>query len=710
MHDVVTLAAPRQVHLAGVIGTRLIASEAARLLAMDEGKLLGGYRHRPGSHPWIGEHVGKWLHAASLMVLNHHDPALTAKLSRVAKGLMETQEADGYLGTYEPGVRFSLKPERDWDVWSHKYCLIGLMAYYDTTGDPDALAVCRKAADLLIKTFGEGGILIQDAGTHMGMASTSVLEPIVQLYNHTGERKYLDFGKQIVASYDDPRASHLIADLNAHHAVDQAANGKAYEMLSNLVGLVELARATGDKSYLDPVLTAWNDIAAKRLYITGTGSAREHWTHDGVLPNNDSTGETCVTVTWMQLNLQLLRLTGNPKYADQVERSAYNHLLGAQKEDGDEWCYYMPLNGRRNPSAEITCCASSGPRGVALLLTYAYATRPDGVDVNLYGASTFSGPIQLRQESGFPFSPDVSLSVTGANKDAKLLRLRIPAWAQGAQASLNGRPVSGAAPGQYLTLKRQWRAGDKVQLHLPITPRVVVGTGNNKGLKAVMSGPLVYALAGDLAEKAALGTGKLTLSASGRVTVSGRTYSGRVKLTLRPFFEVGANHEPYRVWMHTPATLPHNTSLFAGARESQSRQGNVSASFADGDASSYVVTYNNQRAATDWFAVELDRPVEISRIIFNHGQCFHDGGWFDTSGAKPTVQIKRTATSDWVTVGTLQSYPMTDAVHAPDLKNGQAFELVIPRQKVIGIRVIGTPSHGDNPAQNFASCAELSAR
>jgi hypothetical protein len=120
---------PAAVEITGLLGERIRAHTFARIMTIDEEVLLGGFRSRPGSHPWIGEHVGKWLHAASLLWLSSQDPSLREKITRVAKGLIATQGDDGYLGTYVPDQRFGLYRDADWDVWVHKYCLIGLRSY-----------------------------------------------------------------------------------------------------------------------------------------------------------------------------------------------------------------------------------------------------------------------------------------------------------------------------------------------------------------------------------------------------------------------------------------------------------------------------------------------------------------------------------------------------------------------------------------------------
>ena len=220
--------------------------------------------------------------------------------------------------------------------------------------------------DLLIATFPAKRSILA-AGTHRGMAATSVLEPVVLLYRATGDARYLDFARYIVRSWNEPGGPKILATLLARKGVDKTANGKAYEMLSNLVGLCELYRATGDEQFLRAVRNAWQDIVDNRLYVTGSASAGEYFRGDHELPNGAEANicETCVTVTWMQLNLQLLRLTGEAKYGDEFERSLYNHLAAAQNPQGDNWCYYTPLEGRKRYDKQITCCHSSGPRGMA---------------------------------------------------------------------------------------------------------------------------------------------------------------------------------------------------------------------------------------------------------------------------------------------------------------------------------------------------------
>jgi DUF1680 family protein len=739
--DALHLLPPASVQIGGLLGERFIRSEKNRLLRVDEEELLDGFRHRPGKHPWIGEHVGKWLHAATLAWANTGDPALRAKLDRVARELIKTQEPDGYLGTYAPAQRFGLYPGADWDVWSHKYCLIGLLTYYQYTGSKEALDACRRIGDLLINTFGPGRKSIISAGTHMGMAATSVLEPVVLLYRATGDARYLDFAKYIVGAWEEPGGPHILSSLRQYRSVRRVANAKAYEMLSNLAGLCELYRATGDRQYLDAVLIAWNDIAQNRLYITGSGSSGEVWQDDFHLPNGEGASicETCVTVSWEQLNLHLLRLLGEPRFADQLERTVYNHLLGAQKPTGDDWSYYTPLVGRKPYDSSTNCCHSSGPRGVALLPAYVYSTTADGVNVNLFTPSratvplSSGGSVRIVQQTQYPLDGTVNLTVTpqgGAKTFA--LRLRVPAWTPKASVAINGRAAQVAAkPGGWAVLQRTWKPGDRVTFDMEIPARLIPGDHGNAGLAAVMYGPIVLAadeahnpgmkpitraaLAEDDPAKFKLRRDEGESAADVPVfTTEGRALtdiSQPASLRLVPYYAAGQDGSRFAVWLRRAGAqeAAGSGSLLAFAEESRSRQGNQPGSITDDDPDSFCVTFDGGRQDEDWYAVTLEKPVTINRVVFAHGHIFHDGGWFDTSGGKPRVQVRRTKDGPWEDIATLDAYPVTDAVHPPDLRDGQKFSARFPAVMVWGVCISGKPACGDNPTQVFSSCGELQA-
>lgn len=505
---------PSDVRLQGYLGTRVTNNWRNRLLQVDEAELLAGFRQRPGRQAWIGEHVGKWLHAASLAWANCGDAALRAKLDRVVTELLKTQEPDGYLGTYVAEKRFGLYQGSDWDVWVHKYNLIGLLTYHRHTGRAEALAACRKIGDLLVNTFGPGKKSILAAGTHVGMAATSVLEPMALLHRATGEGRYLEFARYLVGAWDEPNGPRILASLRAEKAVNRVANSKAYEMLSNLVGLCELARVTGDRQYLEPAVTAWEDVVANHLYLTGSASQGEHFHAPHQLPNapNANVAETCVTTTWIQLCAQLLRLTGEARYGAELERSYYNHLAAAQRPDGAQWCYFTSLEGTKPYGGSTNCCLSSGPRGMALAPLHAIMKENggsgSGLAVNLLesGQATVEvggRRVRVEAQSEFPQSGSLTVTLRLERPQAFPLRIRIPAWASDMvyrETDAKGEVLSsgkGLEPGrEWLALPekpREWRDGDRVQVHFGFGPRLVRGEHTNQGRAALAWGPLVLA-------------------------------------------------------------------------------------------------------------------------------------------------------------------------------------------------------------------------
>jgi hypothetical protein len=578
------------------------------------------------------------------------------------------------------------------------------------------------------------------------MASTSVMEPMVLLYRATGDKRYLDFAEYIVTAWDEQGGPRVLTALLGGASVDKVANGKAYEMTSNLVGLCELYRVTGKKPYLDAVLNAWKDISAHRLYITGSGSSHELWQADFHFPDDSGAQicETCVTVTWMQLNMELLRLLGEARFAEELEKTLYNHLLGAQEPTGDDWSYYTPLVGRKPYESVTTCCHSSGPRGVALAPEFLYAATQDGVAVNVFGASsatvplTVGGDVHIEQKTNYPLDGKIELAITpnGVTKPFTL-RLRPPVWASKLTVAVNQTSVPVKRDGSgYIAIARSWSPGDVVTCDIAMTPRIVLGDHENADRMAILYGPL--ALAADRAhnpnsglnveniapatEKAdefkLRGTTGPGAAATPMFETDGVTFTGdsaapkrtNCTLALTPYSAAGGDKAPICVWLKRPAEFkPTPQSLVIGATESRSRKGNQPGSIVDGDATSFAVTFDGAKPVEDWFAVAVARPVTIRRVVFVHGQLFHDGGWFDASAGKPKIQIQRAKDGPWEDLAQLDAYPATTATAPTGLKGFDKFTVECPPTPVVGIRVVGKPSSGDNPAQAFSSCAEISA-
>ncbi|MBM3493087.1 MAG: hypothetical protein FJX72_02010, partial [Armatimonadetes bacterium] len=222
--------------------------------------------------------------------------------------------------------------------------------------------------------------------------------------------------------------------------------------------------------------------------------------------------ETCCSVAWMALTADVLRLTGDPLAADELELTLWNQALAAQHPSGS-WCTYdTPLNGVRAPSyqqitfqyrpgsPELNCCSVNSPRTLGMLSEWAVTSCADGVAVSFYGPCEVVVPLgdkrrlRLTQKTAYPADGRIRLNVEGDGK-ATTLTLRIPGWSAKSSVKVNGKPCSEPVrPGSYLTLKRKWAKGDTVDLEFDMSPRLTLGEGPDRGGKvAIHRGPLLLA-------------------------------------------------------------------------------------------------------------------------------------------------------------------------------------------------------------------------
>jgi DUF1680 family protein len=246
-------------------------------------------------------------------------------------------------------------------------------------------------ADLLIDTYGVGKADITQNGTRRGISSTTLLESIMMLYERTEEKHFLKFAEHIVECSERASGLRLMNSMLQKQDVSGPGDGKAYQLMANLLGYLLLYKHTGDNKYLLSVENGWENIRDQHLYVTG-GPWSRHMSYNGntecfALTKDFAPGEavveTCSNTTWIQLNLHLLELTGKSKYAVEVERAILNALLAAQFNEGIDWCYFTKANQDFRPfQSEITCCASSGPRALEMFSYYLIGEVDGGIALN----------------------------------------------------------------------------------------------------------------------------------------------------------------------------------------------------------------------------------------------------------------------------------------------------------------------------------------
>lgn len=498
--------------IGGFVGEKIDLCIDHRVMVQDIERLIVPFRLRNDEFwGFRSEFWGKWFTSAMLGYGYTPTPAHRSIIDKAVKELLLTQTADGYIGTYPDEHHL-----KDWDIWGRKYVLLGLLAYYDQVKDPEILNAAERVANHLIREAGpQSGVNLAETGWigWKGLASSSVLEPVALLYQKTGKQKYLDFAEHIVQLWNKPNkltptGIRLVEEaLNETPLWEMSGAPKAYEMMSCFEGLCELYRITGNHDYLKASQQLIQSIIRDEIMLVGSGSLAEIWCN-GKMRQNDPMYqglETCVTVTWMKYLYQMLRLTGESKYADQLEISLYNALLASQTPNGEWWSYYTGLMGERVPShlqfpdVVMSCCVANGPRAMLLSPSWALMTSADGIAVNLY--APMHGKLQSPDNQSFTLDMSTRYPVTGKveatlsipRKERFSIHLRIPGWSRNTVITINGRRYQQkAVPGTYATLERVWSDQDKIEISFDMTSYVVDAPSGVPDA-AIQRGPVVLA-------------------------------------------------------------------------------------------------------------------------------------------------------------------------------------------------------------------------
>jgi DUF1680 family protein len=212
---------------------------------------------------------------------------------------------------------------------------------------------------------------------------------------------------------------------------------------------------------------------------------------------------------------RMLMITGEARYADLIERTLYNGFLGGLSLDGQKYIYANPLQVReghmaggndgdysRKPWFLCACCPPNVMRTLASLEHYVVMSSADEVRIHQYipgsyAAAVLGGQVRLRVETEYPWDGRVQIVAETAPGGTWGLGVRIPHWASGAAAQVNGQPVTVKSDDGWLTVTREWAAGDEVVLDLPLDVRFTRADSRvdtDRGAVALERGPLVYCL------------------------------------------------------------------------------------------------------------------------------------------------------------------------------------------------------------------------
>jgi DUF1680 family protein len=296
-------------------------------------------------------------------------------------------------------------------------------------------------------------------------------------------------------------------------------------------GMADVGAMTGDRSYIDAIGRIWENVVAKKLYVTGgIGASRggEAFGDDYELPNRTAYAETCAAIANALWNHRLFLLHGNAKYIDVLERVIYNGFLSGVSLEGDRFFYPNPLasDGRydfnqgavgRKGWFDCSCCPTNVVRFLPSIAGYVYAQRERDLFVNLFVAgsadlSVEGSKVRVRQDTRYPWEGRIRITMEPERPEELTVYVRVPGWARGQPVpsdlyryvetkeapftlAVNGESVEPDLKRGFAVVRRTWKAGDTLELALPMPVRRVESHENveaNAGRVALERGPVVY--------------------------------------------------------------------------------------------------------------------------------------------------------------------------------------------------------------------------
>jgi DUF1680 family protein len=461
--------------------------------------------------------VYKWTEAVGFALQSGDRPKLRAQAEKINKEVVAVQEPSGYLNTYYMGDRLKDRMEPEVQRWGHElynlgHMIQGAIAFYRGTGDRTLLDASVRFVDgYLLTNFGPG---VDKKPIFSGHPEIELA--LIELYRTTGDKRYLALAGYILQGDDRikvPQHGYVYHFCGIPFTSRTRLEGHAVRAMYACCGAADYYMETGDESYLKTLNVLWNDLVSRQMYVTGGVGARSQGEAFGdsyELPNFTAYGESCAAIGNMMWNWRMLTATGDAKYADVIERALYNGINSGMSLDGTLYCYRNPLafdpsggDQIRNPWYETTCCPPNLERTFASLPGYFHSTSKDGLYLHLYDNSQLDWHledgtgIKVLQKTNYPWDGATEITVIPAKPTEFTFYIRIPGWSDGTQVNINGNPVSGATPGQYLALRRSWSSGDVINVKFNMSPQVLEANArvvDDYGRVAVQRGPLIYCL------------------------------------------------------------------------------------------------------------------------------------------------------------------------------------------------------------------------
>jgi len=492
-------------------------------------------------HMFWDSDIGKWIEAAAYSLAAYPDPGLERLVDGVIDLIARAQQPDGYLNTHFTAV----EPKKRWtnlrdnhELYTAGHMTEAAVAYYEATGKRKLLDVMCRYMDLIGKMFGPR------KGQKRGYCGHEEIElALAKLHRATGEKRYLDLAKYFIdergrrphyfdvearARGEDPRqfwAKNY--EYNQSHVPvreQTEVTGHAVRAMYLYCGMADVAVATGDRQLLAACKRLWKNLVQKRMHITGglgPVQANEGFTCDYDLPNEGGYLETCAAIGLVLWAQRMLHAGLDGEYADVMERALYNGTISGISLDGRTFFYGNPLaaqpgfdgNGRfvekgyhyrRSEWFGCACCPPNIARMIAQFPAFIYSARAGELAVHLYAQSkgriaVAGQTVHIVQETAYPWTEKIVITVQPERASTWTLALRIPGWCRKASLRVNGKAIAIAPITRkgYARLAREWQAGDRIELVLPMPVETVEAHPSVRqdcGRVALQRGPMVYCI------------------------------------------------------------------------------------------------------------------------------------------------------------------------------------------------------------------------
>jgi DUF1680 family protein len=460
------------------------------------------------------------LETMATMLGLKRDEAIEGLLGLWRRSYADGQAADGYLQD-RIGLTIAHPPTR-WQSFplSHETLYVGryieaAVSLKEATGDTVFLGSAIRAADNMASA-------LLDSDRPYSIGHAEIEQALMRLYAVTGDVKYLRLCEWLLLQYGKTQGRPFGGKKHQDHLPlkeQRTIEGHAVSAAFLFNGVTQYVGATGDPDYREAVLAVWDDLVERKMYLQGvsgqTSSGFEGYkTEPYSIDPDDTYGESCGSFGNFQWAHSLFSLTGEARFIDVAERILYNALYASLSLAGDSYFYqnFSAAGFSRHDDGAwaavaryswhpVPCCPPNIMNLFSKIGGYFYSIDSNGIYVKHYGASEahipYGNGVSLRQQGDYPWSGNIHFEVEPKQPTDFTLHLRVPEWARSFRVRINAETLAPPVREGWACIRRLWKAGDRVELELPMPPERVTMPPQFqafKGLAALRRGPMIYCL------------------------------------------------------------------------------------------------------------------------------------------------------------------------------------------------------------------------